>query len=60
MAYTELQAVTHLSFLRGASSCEELFASAAGLGYPALGITDHWTPEKVRVLEAHRVISRPG
>src|SRR5262245_10292583 len=40
MSYAELQATSHFSFLRGASSCEELFASAALLGIPALGITD--------------------
>ena len=30
----------HFSFLRGASSPEELFAAAALLGYPALGVAD--------------------
>lgn len=38
--YAELQVTTHFSFLRGASSCEELFAAAALLGLPALGIAD--------------------
>ena len=38
--YVELQVTTHFSFLRGASSCEELFAAAARLGLPALGIVD--------------------
>nr|WP_316204517.1 PHP domain-containing protein [Bradyrhizobium sp. SZCCHNS3051] len=38
--YAELQATTHFSFLRGASSCEELFAAAAVLGIPALGVVD--------------------
>jgi error-prone DNA polymerase len=41
--YTELQAVTHFSFLRGVSSAEEMFAAAALLGYPALGIADRNT-----------------
>ena len=36
----ELQVTTHFSFLRGASSPEELFATAALLGIPALGIVD--------------------
>ncbi|MFX5595223.1 PHP domain-containing protein, partial [Acinetobacter baumannii] len=36
----ELQVTTHFSFLRGASSPEELFAAAALLGLPALGIVD--------------------
>jgi error-prone DNA polymerase len=40
MTYIELQAATHFSFLRGVSSAEELFAAAALLGYPALGIAD--------------------
>jgi error-prone DNA polymerase len=41
--YIELQAVTHFSFLRGVSSAEEMFAAAALLGYPALGIVDRNT-----------------
>lgn len=40
MTYCELQTTTHFSFLRGVSSCEELFATAAGMGMPALGVTD--------------------
>jgi error-prone DNA polymerase len=38
--YVELQATSHFSFLRGASSAEELFAQAAMLGIEALGIVD--------------------
>ena len=38
--YTELNATTHFSFLRGVSSAEELFSAAALLGYKALGVTD--------------------
>ncbi len=38
--YAELQVTSHFSFLRGASSCEELFARAAELGIDALGIVD--------------------
>src|SRR5688500_11279456 len=38
MTYAELQVTTHFSFLRGGSSAEELFAQAAVLGIPALGI----------------------
>ena len=30
--YVELQVTSHFSFLRGASSCEELFTQAAMLG----------------------------
>ncbi|SDA26413.1 error-prone DNA polymerase [Sphingomonas sp. NFR15] len=40
MTYSELQVTTHYSFLRGASSPEELFKAAAALGIPALGIVD--------------------
>ncbi|HYG29625.1 MAG TPA: error-prone DNA polymerase [Allosphingosinicella sp.] len=40
MTYAELQTTTHFSFLRGASSPEELFSAAALLGIPALGIVD--------------------
>ena len=39
-AYVELQVTTHFSFLRGASSPEELYAAAALLGMPALGVVD--------------------
>ncbi|MES2753457.1 MAG: error-prone DNA polymerase [Pseudomonadota bacterium] len=40
MTYSELQITTHFSFLRGASSPQELFATAALMGMPALGVTD--------------------
>src|ERR1700688_4746387 len=39
--YAELQVTSHFSFLRGASSCEDLFAQAALLGIEALAIADH-------------------
>ena len=39
-AYVELQVTSHFSFLRGASSPEELFAAAALLGIPAIGMVD--------------------
>ena len=38
--YTELHTTTHFSFLRGASSPEELFSAAALLGISALGVVD--------------------
>ncbi|MGN6770093.1 MAG: error-prone DNA polymerase [Rhizobiaceae bacterium] len=38
--YAELQVASHFSFLRGASSAEELFAQAALLGIQALGVVD--------------------
>jgi DNA polymerase III alpha subunit len=40
MNYADLQVTTHFSFLRGASSPQELFANAALLGIKALGIVD--------------------
>ena len=40
MTYSELQATTNFCFLRGASSPEELFGTAAMMEMPALGITD--------------------
>jgi hypothetical protein len=40
VSFVELQLTSHFSFLRGASSAEELFATASLLGIPALGITD--------------------
>ncbi|WP_369062246.1 error-prone DNA polymerase [Caulobacter sp. 73W] len=38
--YIELQTTSHFSFLRGASSCEELFSQAALCGVEALAIVD--------------------
>ena len=40
MRYAELQVTSHFSFLRGVSSCDELFGQAAMLGIEALAITD--------------------
>ncbi len=40
MAYSELQVSTHFCFLRGVSSCEELFAAASVMGMDALGVVD--------------------
>lgn len=40
MRYAELQATSHFSFLRGASSAEEIFATAAVLGIEAVAIVD--------------------
>lgn len=39
--YTELLCVSPFSFLRGASSADDLFATAKKLGYRALAIADH-------------------
>lgn len=38
--YAELQVTSHFSFLRGASSADELFARAANLGIEALAVVD--------------------
>ncbi|MGI4731483.1 MAG: error-prone DNA polymerase [Janthinobacterium lividum] len=40
MSRAELQVATHFSFLRGVSSCEELFATASVMGHRALGVCD--------------------
>jgi len=53
--YVELQVTTHFSFLRGASSPEELFAAAALLELPALGIVDrHSVAGIVRAWDGER------
>ncbi|MCO6180881.1 PHP domain-containing protein, partial [Ciceribacter sp. RN22] len=55
MRYAELQVTTHFSFLRGASSAEQLFATAKLLGIEALGIVDRNSLAGiVRALEASR------
>ena len=54
-AYVELQVTTHFSFLRGASSPDELFAAAARLGLPALGVVDrHSVAGIVRAWDAEK------
>src|SRR3954447_7046538 len=53
--YAELQVTTHFSFLRGASSPQELFEQAKLLGITALGITDRNSlAGVVRAYEASR------
>ena len=53
--YVELQVLTHFSLLRGASSPDELFAAAAVLGYPAIGVSDIGTVAGVvRAWEAQK------
>lgn len=55
MRYAELQVTTHFSFLRGASSAAELFATAKVLGIEALGVVDRNSLAGiVRALEASR------
>ena len=52
-AYAELHCLSDFSFLRGASSAEQLFARAAQCGYEALAITDECSLAGiVRALEA--------
>ncbi len=54
-AYAELHCLSDFSFLRGASSAEELFARARRCGYEALAITDECSLAGiVRALEASR------
>ena len=56
--YAELQVTSHFSFLRGASSCEELFATAAALGIEALGIVDR--NSLAGVVRAHEAAKTAG
>ncbi|MDG2533420.1 error-prone DNA polymerase [Sphingomonas sp. HITSZ_GF] len=61
MTYAELQVTTHYSFLRGASSPEDLFRQAALLGLPALGIVDrNSVGGVVRALVASEQLSKAG
>jgi error-prone DNA polymerase len=56
--YAELQCASHFSFLRGASSCEELFATAAELGISALAITDRGS--LAGIVRAHEAAKTTG
>jgi error-prone DNA polymerase len=56
--YAELQTTSHFSFLRGASSPEELFAQAAALGVEALGIVDR--NSLAGVVRAHEAAKTTG
>ncbi|NKJ40244.1 error-prone DNA polymerase [Rhizobium sp. SG570] len=56
--YTELQVTSHFSFLRGASSCEELFAQAASLGIEALAIVDR--NSLAGIVRAHQAAKDTG
>lgn len=54
-SYVELQCASHFSFLRGVSSCDELFEQAKALGMEALAIADRNTlAGVVRALVASR------
>lgn len=56
--YAELQATSHFSFLRGASSCDELFAQAAALGIEALGVVDR--NSLAGIVRAHEAAKTTG
>jgi error-prone DNA polymerase len=56
--YAELQCTSHFSFLRGASSCEELFAEAAKLGIAALAIADR--NSLAGIVRAHEAAKATG
>ena len=58
--YAELHCVSNFSFLRGASSAQELFERAKALGYRALAITDEASMAGiVRAYEASRKTGVP-
>jgi DNA polymerase III alpha subunit len=57
-AYSELQCTSHFSFLRGASSCDELFTQAALLGIGALAITDR--NSLAGIVRAHEATKATG
>src|ERR1700760_203934 len=56
--YVELQCASHFSFLRGASSAEQLFAAAAVLGIEALAITD--LSSLAGIVRAHEAAKTTG
>ena len=56
--YAELQVTSHFSFLRGASSCEELFAQAAVCGIEALAIVDR--NSVAGIVRAHEAAKATG
>jgi len=56
--YAELQVTSHFSFLRGASSCEELFAQAAMLGVEALAVVDR--NSLAGIVRAHEAAKATG
>lgn len=58
MRYAELQVTSHFSFLRGASSAEELFAQAHACGIEALGIVDR--NSLAGIVRAHEAAKTTG
>jgi len=58
MSYSELHCLSHFSFLRGASSPEELIKQASVMGYRALAITDECSLSGI--VRAHRAAQECG
>ena len=56
--YVELECASHFSFLRGASSCEELFGQAAVCGVEALAVTDR--NSVAGIVRAHEAAKATG
>lgn len=56
--YAELQVTSHFSFLRGASSADELFAQAATLGVEALAVVDR--NSLAGIVRAHEAAKTTG
>ncbi|WP_342365240.1 PHP domain-containing protein [Paracoccus ravus] len=56
--YAELQVTSQFSFLRGASSAEELFATAATMGIKTLAVTDRNT--LAGIVRAHEAAKAAG
>ena len=56
--YAELQVTSHFSFLRGASSCEELFVQAALHGIEAVAIVDR--NSLAGIVRAHEAAKTTG
>ncbi|MFC3088012.1 error-prone DNA polymerase [Tabrizicola soli] len=56
--YAELQVTSHFSFLRGASSPEELFTTAAAMGIEALAVADRNT--LAGIVRAHEAAKETG
>ena len=56
--YAELEVTSHCSFLRGASSAADLFATAAAMGIEALAVTDRNT--LAGMVRAHEAAKETG
>ena len=58
--YVELQVTSHFSFLRGASSPEQLFSAAALLGHEALGLYQYPGMAAFRLIWSASLSNRGG